>query len=265
MVKKLLKHEFTYYFRSFILFIPLVLVFGLMARVSRSFDSENTAVQVMRFTSSSMLIVSCWALMILAAVMGVVRFYKNMYTAEGYLTFTLPVTNTAHIFTKLLASLVCQTVCLLTVGAAGCISIFGEDLVDLFKGFSELFVDLHAEAGTANLIGYIIEVIVLIVLSSASNMLLYYACITIGQTAKKNRILKAFGAYIVYYIATQIFSSIFTIVVLVSDYSDVPVPEISGAAVAHIFFCIAIVWTAIMAAVFWIVTQTIMTKKLNLE
>lgn len=266
MVKKLLKHEFTYYFRTFILFIPLVLVFGVMARVFRLFDLENTAVQIMVFTSTSMLIVGCWALMILATVMSIVRFYKNMYTAEGYLTFTLPVTNRTHIFTKLLASLICQAVCLLTVCAAGCISILGEDLVTELQMIEYWFGELHGAVGTANLIGYIIEVLLLLVLAAASNMLLYYACITVGQTAKKNRILKAFGAYIVYYIATQIFSNIFTIVILVSDYSDVELAlEISGAAWAHIFFGVAIVWTAIMALAFWLVTQTIMTEKLNLE
>ena len=41
MVKKLLKHEFIYYFRTFSLFLPIVLIIGVMARVFRALDDAN--------------------------------------------------------------------------------------------------------------------------------------------------------------------------------------------------------------------------------
>ena len=193
-----------------------------------------------------------------------------MYSAEGYLTFTLPVTNAQHIFVKLLVAMVCHTVCVLTVMAAGCIALWGEDLIKIFKVLGNLIREIFSACGAAHSVIYIIEVILLIVLSAASNILLYYACITVGQTAKKNRILLAIGAYFIYYVASQAVATVFTIVVTVVGMTTdlVRLLEWIGThyvATIHIYLGGMVVLTAVMAAVFWLVTQTIMTKKLNLE
>lgn len=270
MVKKLLKHEFTYYLRTLGLFLPIVLVVGAMARVFRLFDDSNVAIKIAIFSSSAMLFVSCAALLILSTVVSIVRFYKNMYSAEGYLTLTLPVTNAEHIFVKLLVAMVCQAVCLLTVIAAVLIALWSKDLINAFHSAVSIADGSFTLFGAANSIGFIVEMILLFILSAASNMLLYYACITVGQTAKKNRILKAIGAYFVYYVATQILSTAVTIIITVlglSNALDGIILWIDShvAATIHIYQCSAIVLYAALAAGFWLVTQYIMTEKLNLE
>jgi len=111
MVKKLLKHEFIYYIRTFILFIPIVLVLAAMTRVFWFFNDYDNIADDIAFTSSvALLIVVCAALLILSTVICIVRFYKNMFTSEGYLTFTLPITNAEHIFVKLFVGMVGQAV-----------------------------------------------------------------------------------------------------------------------------------------------------------
>ncbi|MBE6598176.1 MAG: hypothetical protein E7638_01900 [Ruminococcaceae bacterium] len=271
MVKKLLKHEFIYYIRTFILFIPIVLVLAAMTRVFWFFNDYDNIADDIAFTSSvALLIVVCAALLILSTVICIVRFYKNMFTSEGYLTFTLPITNAEHIFVKLFVGMVCQAVCFLTVVAAGCIAISGEKLVEVFDRIKDGVGELFAEAGVANSIGFIIEGSLLVILSLVSNMLLYYACITIGQTAKKNRILKAFGAYFIYYIATQSIVTGFMIVYVVLGMTHsldgvLAWAEANSTLASHLRLSGRIVLNAVMGSVFWFVTQTIMTKKLNLE
>ena len=270
MVKKLLKHEFIYYFRSFSLFLPIVLVIAVAARVFRFFDNGNVINDIAIFSSTAMLVVSCAALLILSTVIGIVRFYKNMYSAEGYLTFTLPVTNAQHIFVKLIGAIAWQTVCLLTVFTAGCIAFAGPELVDAFNLIAHLIDEILFELGMGHAIAFAAEMLILILLSVVSTMLLYYACITVGQTAKKNRILMAVGAYFIYYIATQAVSTVFTIaltVVGMSNAFDGILPWIVDHPLAtlHMVFCGSIVLSAVMTAAFWFVTQWIMTKKLNLE
>ncbi len=271
MVTKLLKHEFIYYFRTFGVFLPIVLVIGVMARVFRLFEnSDSVIVEIAIFSSFSMLIVACAALIMLSVVVAVVRFYKNMFSAEGYLTFTLPVTNSEHIFVKLLTAMCCQAVCFLTVIVTATIALSGEPFRDLSELSSVIFSEFYELCGAANLIGFIIEMLLITLLSVVGNMLLYYACITVGQTAKKNRILMAVGAYFVYYIATQIISTVLVMVVTVLGISGafdgiVAWLEDNMIATLHISFGISIVIYAAMAVAFWIVTQMIMTKKLNLE
>ncbi len=271
MVKKLLKHEFIYYFRSFGLFLPIVLVIGVVTKVFSSFGDSNAINELATVSSYLVLTVSCTALVVLSLVAGVVRFYKNLYSSEGYLTFTLPVTNTEHIFVKLFTAIVCMFICILTVGAAVAISlpaeIFREFISDFGKGLNILFGDV----GTANSIAFAIEGLVLAVLYVSYNLLLYYTCITIGQTAKKHRILKAIGVYYVYYIATQIIGTVFSMLVMFIDVPDVsenvvetldPVYYTIGA---HVVLVGAILLLGVMCTTFWLVTQAVMSKKLNLE
>jgi len=271
MVKKLFKHEFIYYFRTFALFLPIVLVIGIMARVFRFFENfDSVLVDIVIFSSASMLVVACFALLMLSVVVAVVRFYKNMYSAEGYLTFTLPVNNAQHIFVKLLTAICCQAICLLTVILAAIIAISGEPLKDfllmLTAGISEFYEDI----GAVSFIAFVFDIIVIALLSVAGNMLLYYACITVGQTAKKNRILMAVGAYFIYYVATQVISTVIVMIFTVLGMSGV----FDGIVMwlddhmiltMHLTMGVSIVIYAAMAVAFWFVTQSIMTKKLNLE
>lgn len=271
MVKKLFKHEFIYYFRTFALFLPIVLVIGVMARVFRFFENfDSVLVDIVIFSSAFMLVVSCFALLMLSVVVAVVRFYKNMYSAEGYLTFTLPVNNAQHIFVKLLTAICCQAICLLTVILATTIASSGEPLKDLVLALTAGLSEFFEVLGTVNVIIVLFESILLMLLAVAGNMLLYYACITVGQTAKKNRILMAVGAYFIYYVATQVISTVIVMIFMVLGMSGV----FDGIVMwlddhmiltMHLTMGISIVIYAAMAVAFWFVTQSIMTKKLNLE
>jgi len=97
-----------------------------------------------------------------------------------------------------------------------------------------------------------------------SIVLFCYFCITIGQTAKKNRILKAFGVFFICFIIVQIALSTLYLTVFVTD-------EFKRWSIAHMLLfnhisvCSIIVINSIASVIFWFVTQAIMTKKLNLE
>lgn len=271
MVKKLFKHEFIYYFRTFSLFLPIVLVIAVMARVFRLFETiDSVIVEIAIVSSFAMLVVACTALIMLSVVVAVVRFYKNLYTAEGYLTFTLPITNAQHIFVKLLTAVCCQVICVLTVIAAGVIALFGNPLHDFMSKISIMIAELAGELGVVNFIVLTLEAIVAVILSVAGNMLLYYACITVGQTAKKNRILMAVGAYFVYYVATQVVSTVLVMIITVLGLSGAfqgLVAWLENNTIISMYLVSGIMMTlsAAKATAFWFVSQSIMTKKLNLE
>ncbi|MBE5818410.1 MAG: hypothetical protein E7312_05075 [Clostridiales bacterium] len=266
MVKKLLKHELIYYFRSFILFLPIVLLVAIMTRVFTLFDSENVFIQIIRGSSYLMLFVACFALILMSVVVGVVRFYKNMYSAEGYLTFALPVKNSEHIFVKLAGALICEVICWLVVILAVIISIKGDMMKEITAGISMLFTEM----GIKNVGLFIAEYAFAIFVSLASTMLLYYACITIGQTAKKNRILLAVGAYFIYYAATQVTTTIVTVIFMMISLTGafdgvIQIIENNPAIVLHVVLGLGAIVSIGFGALCWFITQKIMTKKLNLE
>lgn len=252
------------------MFLPIVLVIGVMTRIFRFFEDGNIIGGIAIFSSSFMLVVSCGALLVLSTVICIVRFYKNMYSSEGYLTFTLPVTNSQHIFVKLVAAMACQAVCLLTVIAAVMIAISGELLVDVFNLMFAWIDEFFVIYGTGNAIGFMLEYSILLILAVVFNMLLYYACITVGQTAKKNRILTAVGAYFVYYVATQIIATVFAIVFMVLGMSGALNAILAWAsdhmtAVIHVLFSLTALVYAAMTVAAYFITHRIMSRKLNLE
>ncbi len=270
MVKKLLKYEFIYYIRSLGLFLPIVLAMAVMTKLLQLFGTENIINSLALSSSVALLFMSCAALLVLGSIFCVLRFYKNMYSAEGYLTFTLPVTNAQHIFAKLLPALVCEAVCLVTVIAAALIALPRESIAELLLILRDIMGDFLSTFGVWHTIGYLLEGLVIAVVSAASGFLLIYACITIGQLAKKNRILLAIGAYFIYYTANQIITTLFTMLVTMIGMTG----ALDGIALwiianiyasLHIYLVGVALVQAALGAVFWLVTQKIMTKKLNLE
>ena len=270
MVKKLLKYEFIYYIRTFALFLPIVLLFGIVARISRFFDEDNVLGQIAINSSFVILGAATVALLSLSTIIAVVRFYKNMYSAEGYLTFTLPVTNGEHIFVKLSVAFICQAVCLFTLIVSWIIALSGEPINDLVQLFDKLISETLVFVSKAHMIGYTIELLVWVCVATLSAILLLYACITVGQMAKKNRVLAAFGAYFVYYVATQIVSTLVTVacmavINLALFKRIIDWLESNYTMIIHFYICGSILLYAVLAVAFGIVTEKIMTRKLNLE
>ena len=101
MVKKLFKHEFVYYLRSLLIYLPVVLVIGGLSRLMVCFESESGIYSLLLGSTLLMLYFGTLACVIITFILSIVRFYKNMFSAEGYLTLTLPVSKTTHLFVKL--------------------------------------------------------------------------------------------------------------------------------------------------------------------
>ena len=271
MVKKLIKHEFIYYARTLSIFLPLVLVIGVMARVIQFFESESFIYAFVSGSSLFMLYVAVMACMILTTVLSIVRVYKNMYTSEGYLSFTLPVTNAQHIFVKVLVSVVCSFVSLLTVIVSAMIAFSGVTMKEILNVFKYLIVhELFEKIDSIHLVFFIIEFAIMVLISAISAPLMYYTCITIGQTARKNRILSAVGVYFIYYMATQVISTVFTVVWMIAVEMGaldglLKFAEAHPYTVAHTAFIVSIVVNAAIATALYFVTLRIMNRKLNLE
>ena len=88
------------------------------------------------------------------------------------------------------------------------------------------------------------------------------------------RIFLAIGVYFGYYFITQILSTVFLITMSVITYQNWFAEMIESVVVfigdhpyvsGHLFFLIMLVGVAIMGALYYFITHSIMKKKLNLE
>ena len=152
-----------------------------------------------------------------------------------------------------------------------CIATAGEFCVEIFKAIGYILSHISKYIGAANVTFYIIEFIILFVVALFTEYLLFYACITLGQTAKKNRVAAAVGIYFGYYYATQIlatiaimiFSSIEFSIEFLNMIEDFVTKNAKG--LVHGGFALGIIITALMGFVYYIISLKVMQKKLNIE
>lgn len=153
---------------------------------------------------------------------NIFRFYKNKFTDEGYLTFTLPVT-THQIFLSsllvILAWLAISVVVLVIsislmaiIGTGASIKEVWDGIVMIVKGLVEGFAYLE-EFGMPGVSAYIIMCVAQVFVAPVYAIVLLMTSITLGCVlAKKHKILASIGMYYVINMAVNVISSILTIV-----------------------------------------------------
>ncbi len=209
------------------------------------------------------------------------RFYKNLFTDEGYLTFTLPVTRSSILFSKTLNSFIWQTAhfalialcALIYISLFPRLNIFGEGMSfsDLFDVIfpSEDFIIFEGVPLFNTLV--IFEIILLLLSTSVFGICLIQLCITIGSIiAKKSKVLVAVVIYIVATnvvgIATQLLT-VFATVILGNGFYELSDTLGIGGQRALIAIGIMIVFLIIstVTAIIYAVTQHLINHKLNLS
>ena len=103
MLGKLMKHEWLSTWKvptALCIYLGILTILGCTSFVSPLWQSDNMVVQVIAGFSIFIYILSLIGICIAIFAYFVVRFYRNMYTDEGYLMHTLPVKSWEHILTK---------------------------------------------------------------------------------------------------------------------------------------------------------------------
>lgn len=267
MVKKLFKHEFLAMGRLILPLIIGILGIGTLTRLIYLFESDTLIFNIVGISAFVLLFIGILSSLVLCTVFGIIRFYKNLFSSEGYLSFTLPVTPTQHLVVKLLTAVTCFILTVIASFASLCIAFSGEALVEIFKAIGFIFNSINEYViGASDTTLYIVEFILLLLFSVFYMFLLFYTCITIGQTAKKGRIGKAIATYFIYYGITQVVGTVLIIVnALLGDKGILTFAINNPELFVHAFFCAEIAVISVLSLVFFLISRHIMNKKLNIE
>ncbi len=269
MVKKLFKHEFAAYFQIMLPMHLILVALAFFGRMIQIVETDSILYRIGMGSSVAIFILGIIALFLITQIFAIVRFYKNLFTGEGYLTLTLPVTATQHIWTKVSTVVLMQALNILIVGLSVLLFTAGETFVEIVNEIQEAVSVLYEEAGN-HLIGYAVEITVMLILSGFSTNLLYYSCIALGQTFRKNRVLAAVGMYFAYCVIMRLFETILNVVLFASigsEWIENVVNYLTEHAFAslHTIYGFAIFVSIVMCIVFFMIPRHVMTKKLNLE
>ncbi len=106
MLKKLLKYEYgaTYklYLASYVILLALALINRIVFEIELSDNVVLLSISRMFLITT---ILSCIGLYFATLIFSLFRFYKNLFTDEGYLMFTLPVSPLKLIISKIIVGM----------------------------------------------------------------------------------------------------------------------------------------------------------------
>lgn len=266
MVKKLLKHEFKYYLRILMFVLPIILSVGITFRLVLWYPNDSVYYQILVFLLYSLVMFTMGASMIFTSILGVIRFFKNMYGQEGYLTFTLPVSNKQHLFVKAFTNVVCQ----LAVASFNMLSIFIIlTAIPQHFGWQWLY-NIVTSGSLGHIISFSFDIIILMIVSSIMTTGMIYLCISIGQMVNKNRILLSIGIYYGFGVVAEIIYFSFYIVLIIMGMIGLLDPIVSflenyPITFFHTIIYMLIIAFAALAFLYYSLVIKIMNNKLNLE
>ncbi|HIV61969.1 MAG TPA: hypothetical protein H9746_03855 [Candidatus Butyricicoccus avistercoris] len=292
MIKKLCKYEFRSIFRTIIPIYIVVIAVSIITSISIAMNVDYADVKyvdnsvqwaiemnlpyklqhIFTFVMSLAYFAVMVALFVLTVVIILQRFYKGLLCDEGYLMFTLPVKPWQLITSKGITAFVMT----ILSGIVSCISIFIMMLGSLpypLKFLAELFslqnwVRIFGQLNeTVPMWGvYVLEFIILVIISSLASLYQIYASMAIGHLAKKNRILMSVVAYVAISMILSFVGGIFGVFSALTIQSSQNYLSINaGEAFLHALLIFSVITSIIEFVVFFVITERILSKKLNLE
>ena len=264
MLKKLYKYELYSLFRNLLPIYAAVLGFALLSRLTLLIKTDNPLLQIPAGISTTVYAFSIIAVFVVGMVVVVMRFYKNLLSGEGYLTFTLPFTATQHIVCKLLCGVLVIVIDFIAVIASLLIMGAGtEVLAEVFEVLKSGFEFAGQNLTAAQIMSLTAEFIIAIIIGMFQSLLMFYAAIAIGQQFK-SRVGGAVVAYICLYAAVQVINT-FIMIIGIAVFGSIEVDLTISVGTFQAFLGLIAVYSLILAAVYFCITRHFLSKKLNLE
>lgn len=191
MLSKLLRHEFRATGRIMLPVYALLLVScggcTLFGRLLGRYP-ESTVLSVVQTVFATLFGVTTFGMLLLTLVLMVYRFYKNLMTDEGYLMFTLPVSRSQLIWSKLLVALVWSVLSTVLAALAWMaeISVVGRE--NVFSLIAQGLRSLRQHL-SGNLTGCAAALVVLCLVSCLVSFLKFYAAISLGHSFSNHKVL----------------------------------------------------------------------------
>lgn len=283
MLGKLMKYDLRSGIRTFSLIwiglAALAAINGLTLRIAFDGDIQSELANFIITVLPMVLLVALYVAMgIFMLVFIINRFYKGLLGDEGYLMFTLPVSVSEHIGSKLLTSMIFQigsfAVAVLSGGLLFAV-LTPPNFSDVAQAFQEAGRYLRVNPLPAGTGWVVAEFIVYTLIAAAVSILQIYTAISIGHLGKKNRGWLALLAYIGISIAFSIImngcmsllqSDAFPNVLLNWEFClDDTGWHVQGVGMMASTIGIGIGLELLKGTGFFFATRAILDKRLNLE
>lgn len=284
MLRKLMKHEWIATRRILLpvnLTIVLITLVGCIFLGTDILHSENSlplVILLIVLYALSMIVLS-----LVSSIYLLVRFYKNLFTAEGYLMFTLPVTPVQLLNSKLFVACLWSFFnTLLILASFFCLgfssgyysAIHGDsnEKSAFLSGFlSAMSNGAPESASIQDIFGYsAVELLLLcfavLFIGTFFSLTMGYLSFALGQLIEKHKLACSIGFYIAFYIGIQIISSILLVVINIRTLLDSTLDtlELTRSIYGSLLPTVAILHL-VLGILFYVITFFVIRKKVNLD
>ncbi len=262
MLGKLMKYEIKATAR---IFLPLYLVLIVFSIINSFMNFNMDSFTLPQGITLTIYIIILVGMFVATFIVMIQRFYKNLLSEEGYLMFTIPVKPWKHIISKLIISSMWTAISVLVaILSIGIIVLQEVSLTDMFKGISMIWSMVYEELGDS-LYHLIAQMIVGIIIGTATSILMVYASISMGHLSNNHKIMASIGSFLGFYALSQIVAGILFLLPINSNqwlfYSfNAQMTQYPSGAIWG-----AIALSAVFASIYFIITNLILSKRLNLE
>lgn len=275
MLRKLIKYDM----KSLNRFLPVMHIFILLSsilirifitgRITPQTDSDQMNLfMLLTFILYFTIIV---ALSTGTYLIAGIRFYRNMFTDEGYLTRTLPVTNGTHLLSKTIAGSIWAVINMLFIYLCTYIVAWTPYIKTVVEeNKDEILVEFGFVGKYADLsISTALMILLLFSLFGAvGSIIMIYASVAFGQLFSSHRVL---GAVVSYFVITTLIS-VLSVVVMVLFGNETRLMITSSSFESEFNFIsyvievmkITGIFEIVTSVVLYITTHYIMNKKINL-
>ena len=264
MLGKLLKYEMKGTGRTLVPFYGLMLLLAVITRIFNGINIHKfstvgeIAMGIVAFAYG----LTMASVMMLTAFLVIQRFYRTVYGDEGYLTHTLPVKSRDIIISKTVSAFL--WIVLSAVVAFASVMIIGyqagmwNDLIYTINYWRD-------EIMLSRILGSGANMLLLGAFALISTTLMIYMSISIGQIFKR-KLIGSLGAFIGVSFIVNTVTGIIGNSGIIDSWMNIDM-QISAQAIARFnyFVWLMIGFYIVKIAVYYGVTNHLMTKKLNLE
>lgn len=252
MLGKLLKYDFRSMFRVFLPLWGALLAISFINRLTLNSDHMGLPGAVLFIAYIGII----FAVMAVTLVLVVQRFYNGLLKSEGYLMFTLPVKPWQLITSKGIAAMVVTVLSVFMAGLS--VLIIAQQslhMPELLQGLRGIGAD-----------GVLMLVLaVLLVLTSALVSVTHiHASLALGHLANSHRIAWSVGAYVG---INMLFTTILGLITRTADryHFTLELEHMEAVPVINIVLLVLVLLNVLQIAIFFVTTERILTKRLNLE
>lgn len=275
MLGKLLKHEFRATGRVMLPVLGVLVFVALLFNLSVRFYSGSSSLllNILFGLVVFSFIAGIIAAEIIALVLMINRFYKNLLGEEGYLMHTLPANVHELVWSKIIVSFVwflVTNLLIILIGAGSALFLSGTDLAEVFRAFpawSEIWAELRAyEVYPRHLVVLGLEYLLLILLGGVATCLHFYAAMALGHTVANHKGLFS----VLFFIGISMFFSILSSMLGASSVDGIErLFENADTAVGAIRSVQAVLggvagWELLQTAILYVATVLGLKRWLNL-